>query len=491
MVTPEQRGIPSESIHKYIKYLEGHRFATHNVIIMRGDDIVFEKYWAPFHKDFLHRIYSATKSFTAIAVGFAVQDGLLELDAPMIKYFPEELKNQASEDMKNQTVRHMLMMSTAKLSQPWFAARTDDRVKFYFANDRQCSRPSGTIWQYDSSGSFVLGALVEKVTGKKMLDYLREKAFDKMGFSKEAYMLQCPGGWSWADSGLVCKATDLLKAAKLMLNGGRWNGEQLLNEDYVKAATGNQIHNHYWDGVHYETHGYGYLIWRTWQNSFMFDGMGSQFAVCVPDKDLIMVYNADNQGRSPVADNTIITGFFDIIVDSIKGDTLPENPAAQEALAEYTKDLKLITASGEKETPWTEKINGVTYTLGANDMGITKVRFDFDQEGNGKLSYTNAQGDKEISFGMGENLFQKFPQDGYSDQVGSQPGKGRFYDCAASAAWLEPHKLYVKVQIIDAYFGILNMYFSFRENKVGIYMAKIAEDFLNEYEGFAGGEAVQ
>ena len=75
--------------------------------------------------------------------------------------------------------------------------------------------------------------------------------------------------------------------------------------------------------------------------------------------------------------------------------------------------------------------------------------------------------------------------------MGSQSCPGRYYDCGASAAWIEPHKLFIKVQIIDTYFGILNIILSFRDDVIGIRMNKVAEDFLQEYEGYAGGTAVQ
>ena len=159
-VTAEQKGISSEHILEYIRHLEKNQMSMHDVIIMRGNDIVFEKYWAPFHKDFLHRQYSVSKSFVALAVGFLEQDGLVNLDDPISKYFPEELKNQKNEYMRNQTVRHMLMMSTSMRCRNWFAEKPDDRVRFYFENDHYECRPSGTIFQYDSEGSFVLGALV-------------------------------------------------------------------------------------------------------------------------------------------------------------------------------------------------------------------------------------------------------------------------------------------------------------------------------------------
>jgi CubicO group peptidase (beta-lactamase class C family) len=489
IVSPESKGISSRHIQDYIEFLEKNNASTHSVIIMRGGEVVFEKYWAPFHKDFLHRQYSASKSFVAIAVGFAIQDGLLDLDDPMIKHFPEELKNQKDENMRNQTVRHMLMMSTAKITYSWFAGRPEDRVAFYFANDRECSRPSGTIFQYDSAGSFVLGALVEKVTGKPLDTYLHEKMFSKIGVSKDAYFLKCPGGWAWGDSALVCTSRDMLRSAQFMMNGGRWNGEQILNEEYVRAATTKRIDNSSLGANNCWSHGYGYLFWIARDNAFFFNGMGCQYALCVPEKDLIFIHNADDQGRDDLK-KPVLEKFFELVVDRMSDEPLPEDAEAQKALHDYVEPLILQVAKGEMETPWTEKINGVTYELGANDMGITKFRLDFNPDGTGKFVYTNAQGDKELPFGMGKNVFAKFPQTGYSDQVGSQSCPGHQYDCCASAAWIEPHKLYIKVHIIDAYLGVLNMFFGFKDDTVGIFMNKTAEDFLNEYQGYAGGVAV-
>lgn len=243
--SPEQAGISSESIQKYIELLEKKRLASHSLIIAKGDSVVFEQYWKPFDKDFLHRMYSVSKSFVSIAIGFLEQDGVLSLDDPMEKYFAEELKNQPDENMHKQTVRDMLQMSTAKPCRYWFDCRPKDRVAHYFENDLEETRPAGTIYKYDSGGSFVLCALAERLTGKPLMTYLREKLFDKIGVSEEAYCLKCPGGHSWADSGILCKSTDLLKVARFVMNKGKWNGEQLLNEDYVTRATSCAVFNNY------------------------------------------------------------------------------------------------------------------------------------------------------------------------------------------------------------------------------------------------------
>lgn len=484
--TPEQLGVCSGDILSFLKSLEEARLPIHDVILMRHGQIFFENYWKPFDKDTLHRMYSVTKSFVSLAIGFLEQEGLIDLDAPITTYFPEETKNQKDENMRNQTVRHMLMMSTAKPVQDWFGARSDDRVRFYFENDGPQSRPSGTIFDYDSSGSFVMGALVERITGKELLAYLREKVLDKIGFSKEAYILKCPGGHSWGDSALVCKPSDLLKTALFCLNGGKVDGEQILNADYIQKATGKQIDNRASGWGVASGFGYGYQFWRTFDNSFFFNGMGSQFAVCVPDKDMIFVINADTQGCQSACD-LIIGNFFTYIARKAQDTALPENDAAQKALCDYAENLALYALSGDKTSPTAEKISGVTFKMDANPMGITDIRVDLS-ENSGRFCYTNAQGYKEIEFGLCENVFGAFPQDGYSDLIGSQKGASR-YPCAASAAWAG-NQLMIKVQILGAYLGNLNITLGFTaDNKVGVYMVKSAEDFLNEYQGFAGGKA--
>jgi len=479
---PEKHGIKSRWIKEYIEILEESNLSTHNLIIMRNDEILFENYWEPFDKNFLHRMYSVTKSFVALAIGFLEQEGKISLDDPIVKYFPEESKDNLDENVRNQTIRHMLMMSTAKADWGWFEARVQDRVAHYFKNDKT-SRPSGTIFSYDSSGSFVLGALVERVTGKDFMQYSREKYLDKIGFSKEAYMLKCPGGHSWGDSALLCTPVDLLKTAMFCMHKGSWNGEQLLNEEFVKAATSRQIDNDTTGINTFDAQGYGYKFWMTYDNSYFFNGMGCQFAVCVPDKNIIMVYNGDNQGN-PHAKKIIFDNFFNMIVR--RAEEYPVEETDYESLSKYAKTLKLFSAKGKKEVKLKEKINGVTYVMSENPMGITKMKLCFDNDG-GVLYYTNEQGDKEIPFGMCENKFSLFPQEGYSDEIGSQKGE-RLYKCAASAAWVSDYQLFMKVQIVDTYFGNLNITLGFDDDKIGVFMNKTAEDFLNEYQGFAGGK---
>lgn len=484
-ITPEKAGVSSRNVKRFIEFLEKNQLSTHDVILSRGNEIFFEKYWEPFHADFLHRMYSVSKSFVSLAIGFLEQDGRLDLDAPVSDYFPKELEKQQDENFRNMTIRHMLMMSTAKPGQGWFTARIEDRVRFYFENDSPWSRPSGTIFEYDSTGSFVLGALVERITGQKFMDYLREKLFDRIGVSSKAHCLTCPGGHSWGDSAVLCTPGDLWRVARFVLNKGMWNGEQILNREYIELATSKQIDNNNWQTDDYNTQGYGYQFWMTYSNSFCFVGMGGQYAICVPEKDIIMIINGDNQGKD-IAGKLVFDSFFEMIVNPAAKDSLPEDPAALSELEAATAELKLAFAKGETDSIWAEKVNGVTYEMEPNPMGITRMRLTFEKE-KGSLFYTNAQGDKELEFGLGGNAFGLFPQEGYSDQVGSVSAPGHKYKCAASAAWVEEKKLFIKVQIIDDYFGNLSIVMGFRDDMLGVFMCKCAEDFLEEYQGFASG----
>lgn len=485
---PEEVGISSKSIKRYIEVLEKAGLSTHAVIIARHDKVVYENYWAPFHKDYLHRMYSITKSFVALAIGALIEEGKLSLDDKIVDLFPADITEGACENVRKQTVRHMLMMSTGfpRWQGNWFRYRGEDRLRNYFktsVNDG-FSKDPGSFFDYDSFGSFVLGALAEHLSGMTLIDYLRSKFLDKIGFSKEAYMLQCPGGHSWGDSALMCTAMDLLKAAKFTMNLGSWEGEQLLDKEFVSTAISNLIPTHH--AAYPAVYGYGYQFWRLQDNSFFFNGMGCQFGVCVPDKDIVFVYNGDNQGND-AAKAIILDNFFNLIVDEVE-ESMPVNDEAYNALTAYSSSLVLRHCGQSVEETVMDDINGKTYILDQNPMGITKVRFSFSGD-EGVMEYTNEQGDKRLSFGLGKNVFGKFPQEGYSDMVGSLYEKGHYYDCAASAQWLEKRILYLSVQVIDKYFGQLHMYFSFTEdNGIFVDMYKHAEDFMNEYAGRSKGK---
>ncbi len=474
--TPEKHGISTAAINKYLRHLERYGLSTHSLIIARGDDIILERYWEPFGRDDLHRMYSVTKSFVAMAIGMLSDEGKISLDDPISKYFPDEFVKKPDPDRMSQTIRDMLMMSTA-MSAPngvsWFARRGDDRVIDYIVDCENAMYPANNFFAYDSHGSFLLGALVERLTGESLIDYLNRKMFKKLGV-EGAYMLKCPGGHSWGDSALIMRPIDLLACAKLMMNGGSHNGEQIISREYVNEATSNLVETTDYGFLGLSCCGYGYQIWRTQYNSFFFNGMGCQFAVCSPDKDMILIYNGDNQGFAD-AKSLIIDAYFAMIYDEAKDYELP--PTDEKMLDGF----KIFAVRGSADSPLREVINGKRYIAKKNRMGITEFSLTFGDVC--EFRYTNKTGEKVIPFGMCENAFAEFPEDGYSDEVGSVRCPGNKYRCAASAAFMNGHQMLMRVQIIDKYFGNLGIMFSFNGKSVAVRMVKCAEDFLDEYSG--------
>ena len=481
-ITPEEAGISSAEVAEYIDFLERHRCNMHSVLMMKGDKLFAEYYWAPFHRDFSHRMYSQTKSYVGLAIGLLMDEGKLTLDDTIVSHFPEKIEREVPPYLAKQTIRDMLMMCTCGTHPSWFTSGDPDRTHWYL-NNISADHPSGTTWKYDSTGSQVLCSLVEKLSGMRLLDYLRTKIFDKIGTFRNAEVLQCANGDSWGDSALLCTSRDMASCARFVMNYGTWNGERLLSESYLREAASPLADNSYFAYDEAFSNGYGYKIWCTEEGGFAFSGMGDQYTIMLPKQDLIFVCTADDQGYA-AARHYIIDGFFEKIVRKIADKPLAADKTAEKLLAERTADLRLIVAYGEKNSPLSAQISGKEYVCDENPTGITRFRFDFTENG-GVFRYTNAQGDKEIPFGMGENVFAKFPQLGYSNDFGSlRTTDGFMYDAAFSAAWRQcGQRLAIRVQVIDRYFGTAMFFFTFKGKEVHVQMLKSAEDFLNEYVG--------
>lgn len=483
-VSPESAGLDSRHIKTYIERLNKRQMHMHSVLMMRGNDIIYEGYWAPFNQDYCHRMYSVTKSFVSVAIGLCIEDGLISLDDCVYDYFPDRREENIDPHVKKQTVRQMLTMSTVGYPCSWFTNSDPDRTHIYFSDfgKRRCP---GTIWEYDSAGSQVLSSLVERVTGKTLFDFLNERIFSHLGTFKDAKILQTRNGDSWGDSALICSTRDLASFARFVMNYGTYGGKRLMNEEYLKAATSKQVGNR-WDGhLHAFEHGYGYQIWKGENDSFAFVGMGNQLAVCIPEYDFIFCCTGDNQGNES-ASNYIIYELYDCIVENLQSTAITPDPVVVNQLKELTSSLSLFALTGKEDSPWRERINGKTYVCDENKMGLSDFTFSFDSKESGTLTYNRGGNEISLPFFVNKNAFGKFPELGYSRERGAvRTTDGYTYKDAVSLAWDSDNKIMMLVQIIDEYFGNATLTFAFNENEATVVFGKTAEDFLWEYDGQA------
>ena len=483
-VTPEQAGIPSSEVSRLISYLNDNSLCIHSLLLIRDDKMFTEAYWKPFDKNFCHRQYSQTKSFVGIAIGLLVEDGLLSLDDKVASYFSDKIddKDSASKWLLNQTVRQMLTMTTVGEGKVWLREKAQDRTHLYY-NNRPYVKMPGALWEYDSPGSQVLSCLVEKITGMPIFEFLTKRIFSHLGTFKNAKMLKTPTGDTWGDSAMICTPRDMASFAKLIMDNGSFQGRSLINEDYIKTATSAVVDNSEVKLGSVFGHGYGYQIWRAPRDGYAFVGMGGQITVTIPSKRLIFVINSDTQGNAAAYD-IIVNGFLSFIVDRISDTPLQPDANAFLKLNEQISNLKLFALKGIDGSELISKINDQTYICDKNNLGMTKFKFTFNQNG-GEFKYTNEQGDKVIAFGINANVFGNFPQFGYSDQVGCVvTTNGHTYKDAVSLRFTEKNKLQMKVQIIDEYFGTLLATFAFVDDEVACKFTPAAEYFLREYDGY-------
>ncbi|MBQ4119807.1 MAG: beta-lactamase family protein [Clostridia bacterium] len=483
--TPESVGIDSAKIIEMLNAFKKHNIPMHSMLIARGDKLIYEAYWNPLKADENHRMYSQTKSYVGMAIGQLIAEGKLRLQDKIIDFFPEYLPEEVHPYLAAQTIEHMLNMHTCFTDCPWFENHGGDRVKYYFSM-KPVHYP-GTVYYYDSTGSFILGALVQKLTGKTFLDYLKDKALRKIGFSETSKVLTCPGGFAWGDSALLCTPMDMLLFGRLLANKGEWNGEQLLNRKAVEETTAVPYTCGGAGGYIFSGCGYGRQVWRTYNDSFSFFGMHGQFMIHNPKSDITFVCTAGCQrGSSNLAREVIFTSLFDLIVDPAKDTALPESDQFAK-LEAITKELKLTTICGAKTSPMADEINGKTFKAEANPMGIKEFTIKLDGE-YGEFNFINAQGNKTIKFGFQDNVWQQFPEKGYSKEFGGMRTEDHTYRCAASGAWVQENKLKLLVQIVDEYIGIMDVIIGFNDGKAVMQMIGDAEDFLREYNGYLTAE---
>ena len=464
LASPEEGEIPSTAIKAFVHEITEKKLALHGFMLLKGKSIVAEEYAKPFSRTALHRMYSITKSFTSLAIGLLVQEGKLALSDKICDYFPEKLPEVVDERIAAMTIRDMLCMSSAH-RMTTYKRYDGDWVESFFHIEP--THQPGTVFSYDTSATHTLTALVEKLTGKELLAYLREQFLDKLGFGEDAYIVKEPAGVSMGGSGLVCSIEDLARVAYLCNHYGVLDGEEIYPSEYLKEATAKQIGTPL-QVIQDEREGYGYYFWRARKAGFCMYGMGGQLAVCFPQYDFVFLTIADMQG-SGVALQPLYDAFYNHIYPHVAGEAVDQMHQTDCACG-----LTLPMPIGELYSPIANQLFGKKLTFEANELDIRWAKLAFEEETKkGCFTYENAFGVHQIPFGMGEFVEHSFPE--------------VEYPAVTAAVWEQENRLVLRSYLLGDNFANVWIEIGFCENRVSVHMKRAAENFLNHYDGFAGG----
>lgn len=474
--TPEEVGVSSSAVLDFLDALDSHRMHTHSIIMTRGDKIFAECYYKPFDENFLHRMYSVSKSFVAVAIGVALTEGLVTLDDSIISYFPEFRNDNADEFCDDCTIRDMLMMRSNIGSGISWWGKFNSRIEAYYT--QKTNKIPGTLFYYDSIGSFLLGCIIEKLTGKNFLEYLKEKVLLEIGFSKESYVLTEPGGYAVGDSGVMCTARDMLIFARLIMKGGEWNGKQYVDRAFMEDAIKKQVHNDFAGGYDlYNSGGYGYLIWKTHPDGFTLVGMGDQLAICDMRTDTAFIITSDNQ-VDKASRHIIFHEFYRHFLPKISDNSLEENEADFKKLSQYLASRELVCQKGEKTSPIANEVFGVKYAKLKGELDVSAFTLYEDalliERGGAcyRLEYDVLK-NKQTKFSFGTRA--------RADMMGIY--ENGEYDCNVSGAWVSPDTFAILAQVTDTYFGALTVHIAFSDGKASM---RIQRSGQYVFEGIGG-----
>lgn len=464
--SPEKTGIPSECIIRLTDRLQRRQIPMHSLLLMHHDKLIFEGYYAPCTADSLHRMFSISKSFTSIAIGLLIDEGKLSLMDPIIQYFPEKLPDPENIHpwIAQMTIQDMLMMRSCHASTTYKLDMSSDWVESFFTV--QPTHPPGTLFHYDTSAAHTLCALVEKLTGRSMLDYMKEK-LPILGLSEESYMIKDPFGVSMGGSGLVALPSDLMRFGYFIAHRGLVLGEQLLSPSYIDLAVSPLTANCVPAPLPSEAQGYGLQFWRNERNGFTCYGMGGQLIIFLPDHDLICVTTADTQSIQG-GNQQIYDALYEEILPYIQETALPCDQEAAQNLHSTLVSLAVRPLESAAAPAIFSKINGRVFHVQTEASDFQSFRVDFSDDV-GTLSFTYRHTSYKVQFGIGKM------------QTGIFPIYNQRY--AASGAWLFDGTLLIKAHIIDAYVGCVQFQLSFHGEELTIFMTKKEESLFQEFQG--------
>lgn len=375
--TPEAEGVSSAGVMAFLNAIARAKHELHSFMLARHGRVVAEGWWAPYARSFNHTLYSMSKSFTSTAVGLAVAEGKLTVDERVVTFFPKDLPEQVGEHLAAMRVKDLLTMATGNEKEPTQAIiKERNWVRAFLA--QPVAHAPGNVFMYNSAATYMCSAILQQVTGQRMLDYLRPRLFDPLGLIWVTWE-QCPMGRDVGGWGLSVPTEALAKFGQLYLQKGKWNGRQLLPEKWVTEATSFKIQQPPRANAQSRPkekddwqHGYGYQFWRCQNNAFRGDGAFGQFTIVLPEHDAVIAMTAETSNMQGVLDLV-----WEHLLPAFKPQPLPADPERATVLKQTLASLALAMPAGMANSPRARELDRQIFRIAQNELGLTSARFTF------------------------------------------------------------------------------------------------------------------
>ncbi len=446
-------------------------FPLHSVLVSRRGVRIQEDYFSPCSETALHRMFSIAKSYTALAVCALTAEGKLHPEDPIIRYFPDLTPRDPHPWLTCMTIQDLLDMKTCHASTTYKLNPAENWVRSFFITPPD--HRSGQIFKYDTGAAHVLASLVRRVSGKGVLDYLRDVFLDGIGFSREAYMMKDPFGDEIGGSGLMARSSDLMVTAEFLMAlwQNRWKQpyRHLLSDRFDEAFF-LRFRDLFLQCVSFrsatvhegktleECQGYGSQFWRI-RNGFAMYGMGGQYAAFFPEEDLIIVTTADTQAMQ---------GGTQLILDEMyRTDHQFRNPDAADAPVS-TAQVPESHGDAQLLEQVIDQLAG-SYSIQENPQGF--------------ISCTILRDEAVLVHRDCTFRFPIFLSD--TAEITDPKYHQKLY---ITTSPLKDGSLYQYIQILDSYVGSIRITYHGSDGKLTIHLHKIEECVFPEMNGFLEAE---
>lgn len=448
--SPEAEGVSSRSIITFLDSMAKSHNEMHGFVFLRHGKIIASGWWNPYQADLKHTLYSTSKSFTATAVGFAVSEKLLTVDDKVISFFPGDLPDTISPFLAELRVKDLLSMTVGMDPDPTFTVtRRDSNWVKGFLSTPIVNKP-GTRFLYNTLATYTLSAIVQKVTGEKIIDYLTPRLFTPLGiegmdWEKDLRGINT-GGW-----GLRLKTEDMARFGQLFLQKGMWNGKQILPAEWIEEATTSKIDQapdipkEKKDSSDW-TQGYCYQMWRCRHNAYRADGAFGQFIIIMPDQDAVIAINAETPNMQDE-----INLVWNYLLPGMQAGKPGKNDKDAADLKLKLSSLALPNLAGSTDPELAGDISGITFTLAPNSKNMESLTFKFSNN-ECLMTQTVNKATYEIPYGLGTWRTGETNKPGPSLLDGAHTKTSFLYPAkiAASYTWKDKNTLELVLRYIES-----------------------------------------
>lgn len=437
--SPESAGVSRAALERLSAELDD-LGGVHTLLVVRSGAVVAECEWAPYRLQQRQMMFSASKAFTAFAIGCAVAEGLLSIDDRVADLLADEVPKKVPPELADVQVRHLLTMTLGQIEENrrlfkrW--TRTILGQKFEWI--------PGSRFHYDSMATYLLAVILAKVTGQRLLDYLTPHLFEPLGIpvggDDGVTWDQSPEGVDLGGFGLWATGEDLAKFGQLYLQHGKWDGRQLIPASWVDTMMSDLVDPTPMGWGPDWQQGYGYQMWRCQVNASRADGAFGQFSIVWPEHDLVVATTAGVGGSGPAGTQALLDRVWDCLENACR---TPESGPIEADWKCVSEHRSLPFPDGEATSPLVESLNGTTYRIsGRKDT----VSFEFMDDGELQVNFSKPSGMTHKAEFRNWKHYQAPRPDNALSPAGGGPSSGALaadvlVPTAAAFAWTDANTL--------------------------------------------------